>query len=562
MKNIYYRLFTAAGLMMAFYSCKSDLEVVPIEQQTIDQVFDKRDSAGRNAERFLTDIYTRLPTKDNRVGGDYLDAATDDAISSNTTNTSVQQLATGAYTAAGYPDNQWGAFYAGIRQANILIANIDKVPLKGKLGNGTSFNRVWKAEAKFLRAFFYFELVKRHGGVPLLGNRVYQLNDDVEIPRSSFEQCVNFIVSECDGIKDSLRTDPFDLTNIERPTKAAALALKSKVLLYAASPLFNGGNVASGNAVTGYTSFSAERWVKAEQAAKEVINLNQFALLNNFKDAFITQANKERIFAKQGGNNSTPESNNGPVGYSTAKNDGRTSPTQELVNAYGMANGRNIGDTGSGYNANDPYANRDPRFYATILYNGAQWLQRPVQTFEGGADKPGGTKQQTRTAYYASKFFGNYENSLNYQNATSHDHILFRYAEIMLNCAEARNENLASPDQEVYGYIESIRKRAGLNPYALAPGLSKDAMRTIIQNERRKELAFEEHRFYDVRRWKLAETLFNQQLHGLLIYQTGTGTIYQENAVLQMKFEPKMYLAPIPLNEVLKNRNMVQNPGW
>jgi hypothetical protein len=562
MKNIYHRLITAAGLMLALHACKSDLELVPIEQQTIDQVFDKRDSAGRNAERFLTDIYTRLPTKNNRVGGDYLDAATDDAISSNTTNTSVQQLATGAYTAAGYPDNQWGTFYAGIRQANIVIANIDKVPLKGKLSNGTSFNRVWKAEAKFLRAFFYFELVKRHAGVPLLGDKVYQLNDDVELPRSSFEQCINFIVSECDGIKDSLRTDPYDLVNIERPTKAAALALKSKALLYAASPLFNGGNIESSNPVTGYTSFSADRWVKAEQAAKDVINLNQFSLVNNFNDAFIVQANRERIFAKQGGNNADLESANGPVGYSTAKNDGRTSPTQELVNAFGMANGLDIGDAGSGYNANNPYANRDPRFYATIFYNGAPWLQRPVQTFEGGADKPGGTKQQTRTSYYARKFLGNYENTLNYQNATNHDHILFRYAEIILNCAEARNENLAAPDREVYSYVESIRKRAGLNPFALPLGLTKDAMRTIIQNERRKEFAFEEHRFYDVRRWKLAQTLFNQQLHGLLIYQTGTGTIYQDNPVLQMKFDPKMYLAPIPLNEILKNRSMVQNPGW
>src|SRR5690606_35425925 len=118
--------------------------------------------------------------------------------------------------------------------------NIDRVPLKGQLSNGTPLKRVWKAEARFLRAMFYFELVKRHGGVPLLGNNVYQLNDNIELPRQDFQECVEFIVSECDVVKDSLRTDPFNLTFYERPTKAAALALKARVLLYAASPLFNG----------------------------------------------------------------------------------------------------------------------------------------------------------------------------------------------------------------------------------------------------------------------------------------------------------------------------------
>ncbi len=562
MRKIYYKLFTVAGMMSVFCACKSNLEVVPIEQQTLEQVFNTRDSAGVNAERFLTDTYTRIINKGTRVGDDFLDAATDDAISSNTTNTSVQQLAMGTYTAANYQDNQWSNCYAGIRQANIFINNIDRVPLKGKLVNGTSFNRVWKAEARFLRAYFYFELVKRHGGIPLLGDKVYQLGDNVELPRNSFEECVNYIAAQCDLVKDSLRTNPFDLTVIERPTKAAALALKAKVLLYAASPLYNGGNIDGTNPLTGYASFSADRWQKAADAAKAVVDLNQFELLPNFKDVFIVQGNKERIFAKQGGNNSNIESANGPVGYTTAQNNGRTSPTQELVNAFGMANGLPITDPASGYKEETPYANRDGRFYATIFYNGAQWLQRPVQTFEGGADKPGGIKQQTRTGYYARKFMGNYEDALTYQNPTNHDHIIFRYAEILLSHAEALNEVLGAPDQRVYDDIEAIRRRAGLSPYQLAPGLSKDAMRQIIHNERRKELAFEEHRFYDVRRWKTAETEFNKQLHGIRIFQTGTGTIYQETPVLQLKFDKRMYLAPVPLEEVLKNKNMVQNPGW
>jgi hypothetical protein len=561
MKKIYYKWVVFASVMGILFSCKSDLEVEPIELQTLDQVFNSQDSAGVNAERFLIDIYSRLPRSYNRVGDDYLDAATDDAISSNSGNVSVQQLALGTYSADSYQDNQWANNYAGIRQTNIFISNIDKVPLKGKLPNGTSFNALWKSEARFLRALYYFELVKRHGGVPLLGDKIYQLNDNVELPRNSFEECINYIVSECDAIKNTLRTNPFDLNFLERPTKGAVLALKSRVLLYAASPLYNGSNIDPQNPLTGYTNFSADRWLKAEEAATELIGLNQFELLPKFKDVFITQANRERIFSKQGGNNTSVEGNNGPIGYSVSVNNGRTSPTQELVNAFGMANGLPISDPASGYQLNNPYADRDPRFYATILHNGAQWLSRPVETFEGGADKPGGSKQQTRTGYYARKFMGNFENAIKYDNL-NHDFILFRYAEVLLNFAEARNEFLSAPDGQVYSNVETIRRRAGLNPYQLAPGLSQAQMREIIQNERRKELAFEEHRFYDVRRWKLAESLFDQQLHGTTIFKTGTGTIYQEMPVLKLHFEKKMYLAPIPFSEVIKNSNMVQNPGW
>lgn len=563
MKKTYYKFLLITGLATTLiYSCKSDLETVPIEQQTIDILFDAKDSAGVSANKFLYDIYTHLPSLYTRIGGDYLDAATDDAISSNTSNTSVQQLATGAYSSNGYPDNQWSNYYTAIRQTNIFITHIDAVPLKGRLVNGTSFNRAWKAEAKFLRALFYFELVKRYGAVPIIGDQVFELGDDVSIPRNSFEECVNYIASQCDEIKDSLRTNPLDNANIERPSKGAALALKARLLLYAASPLYNGGNVDESNSLTGYLSYDAERWKKAADAAKDVVNIGAFSLMSNFKDVFLVQANQERIFIRQGGNNQDVETTNGPIGYTTSTNNGRTSPTQELVNAFGMDNGMPITDTNSGYDATKPYLNRDPRFYATILYNGAPWLSRPVQTYEAGADKPGGIKQQTRTSYYARKFMGNFETAINY-SSQNHDHILFRYAEVLLNYAEARNEYLTVPDQEVYSAVEAIRQRAGLNPYQLTPGLSKDAMRVIIHNERRVELAFEEHRFYDVRRWKEAVVTFNKQLNGEQIYLEASGNLtYRDVPVLQMQFSPRMYFAPIPYNEVVKNKNMVQNPGW
>lgn len=560
MKKHIYKLLWIAVLPVLMISCKSTLEDVPIEQQTLNFVFDQNDSAGTNASRFLYDIYISLPSLYDRVGGDFLDASTDDAVSSNPTNTSVQQLALGTYTSDNYPDEQWAKYYAAIRQTNIFIDNIDRVPLKGKVSNGNTNNMVWKAEAKFLRAMFYFELVKRYGGVPLLGDKVFQLNDNLNIPRNSFADCIQYISDECDAIKDSLRSDPIDPASIERPTKGAALALKARVLLYAASPLYNGGNVSSSNNLTGYTDYSADRWNLAAQAAKAVMDLNVFALDTSFNDIFVNQSNQERIFAKQWGINYSLETSESPIGYPQSL--GRTSPTQELVDAYGMNNGKMITDAGSGYDPNNPYKNRDFRFYKTFFYNGSSWLSRSVETFENGKDKPGGTQQQTKTGYYLRKFLGDFENTSAY---VSHprDYILFRYAEVLLNYAEAMNEYLSAPDQSVYDAVEAIRKRAKLSTYQLATNLSKDSMRVIIHNERRKELAFEEHRFWDVRRWKEAETTFNRSLHGMLIYKEGSGTLtFQQDSVFKMNFTSAMYFAPIPYSEVAKNDKMVQNPGW
>ncbi len=563
MNNLVYKILIVAAIFFLSVSCKKTLETVPIEQQTLDLVFNPKDSAGVQAKRFLYDMYSHLLGVYNRLGGDFLAAATDDAVSSNTSNTAVQQLALGTYAAGNYPDNVWENEYAVIRQANIFINNIDRVPLKGKLDNGTSMGAVWKAEARFLRALCYFELVKRYGGVPLMGDTVYQLGDNVEIPRSTFPECIQYIVDECDAIKDSLRPAPIDPAHIEMPTGAAALALKARTLLYAASPLYNGGNIDPGNKLTGYIDYSVDRWKKAAEAAKAVMDLDVFSLDADFIDVFITQDNKERIFARQGGNNTNVESANAPIGYKANVSKGQTSPTQELVDAFGMANGLPIGDASSGYDSMHPYKNRDPRLYATIFYNGAPWLGRPVETYVGGAGRPGGLIQQTRTGYYLRKFMGKFEDDANYSNHSTDD-MLFRYAEILLNYAEALNEYLPTPDNRIYDAIEAIRKRAGLSPYELPPHLNQDQMRTIIHNERRKELAFEGHRFYDVRRWKIADSVFNQQLHGMLIYKLGSGQYnYQEDEVLKMNFQsPRMYFAPIPYLEVVKNDNMIQNTGW
>jgi hypothetical protein len=568
MKN-YKNIIAIAALILAIAGCKK-YEQFPVDKGTIGSVFDSKDSLGSNAQKYLFNIYGFLKNGHNRVAGDYLDAASDDAISSAFGSTNATTiLATGAYNSYSLPsdENVWAYYYSGIRNANEFVTNIGVVPVMTKY-NGYSVKYVWKSEARFLRAMFYFELVKRYGGVPLLGNKVFNISDNVALPRNSFDDCIKYIASECDAIKDSLLVYPVadpDADNY-RPTKGSAMALKARVLLYAASPLFNGGNIDAANPLTGYSSFSADRWAAAAAAAKDVMNLGTYSLLPNFKEAFFTQNNPEILFIRVVGDNNDIESNNGPVGFTTAGGKGRTSPTQELVNSFPMLSGLAITDAASNYDSNNPYDNRDPRFTATILYNGAPWLNSQVQTYEGGPSKPNSALQQTQTGYYMRKFMGNFETTNTYSSHSA-DWLVQRYADIVLAYAEAQNE-VSGATQDVYSAVISIRKRAGItagsnNLYGLAAGMSKDQMRTIIQNERRVEFAFEESRYWDIRRWKIAEVVMNKPLTGLSIVKQNASLTYNPISVLTPKFfVPKMYLYPIPYDEVLKNPNMKQNPGW
>ena len=573
MKINKYILLLGVGGALLSASCSDDYEDVPLEQFTLDFVFSKTDSLGTQAYQYLNSVYSGMLNGHNRVGGDYLDAATDDAISSSLTENDVDKLATGQYNAASQisSDMRWSQFYEGIRTATTFINNIDVVPLMDTFNDGQPLNRAWKSEARFIRAFHYFELIKRYGGVPLLGDHVYQLGEDLELPRNTFEECVNYIVGELDAIKDSLRTAPItDLsTKGHLATREAAMALKARVLLYAASPLFNGGNIDGSNPLTGYIDYSAERWKQAADAAKYFIdNYTYFQLLSEFDKVFIADANREIIFFRQGGNNKSIETTNGPVGFSSQNlGNGRTSPSQNLVDAFPMLDGKSISDVSSGYRY-DPssmYQNRDPRLKKTVLYNGASWLNTTLETFQGGMSNPAGATQKTKTSYYLRKFMGPFENEANYYDVR-HNWISFRYGEVLLNFAEAQNE-YGGPSDDVYQVIKDLRARAGIEAgsdsmYGLNPGMSKDEMRTTIQNERRIELAFEEHRYWDIRRWKIAEDVFSKPVKGLVIINSAGTMIPNVVNVLSPSFEERRYLYPIPYSEVIKNRDMVQNPGW
>ena len=572
-------------LLLTAVSCTDSYEGTPVNMFTEDYLFSRTDSNGVVARQFLNRIYWYMRNGHNGVNGDYLDAASDDALSVNSGDPDVYKLAVGRYSASSTipSDMIWTDPYGLIRRVNILLNGIDVVPFNTTyidgLGNARPLNVSMKAEARFLRAYFYFELMKRYGGIPIIGDKVYDLNENIELPRSTFEQTVKYIVSELDAIKDDLRSLPLPdaAANAHVVTTQAAQALKIRVLLYAASPLFNEKPVESGNELVGYATYDRERWKTAADAARSFMNAygtdgGPLGLDPNFKDVFTNwydnTIHKEMIFFRENDSNTSIETANGPLGLSGAKQgNGRTNPTQNLVDAFLMKDGYFINEEGSAYeyDPQHPYDNRDPRLEYTIIHNGTNWLNNTMQTWQGGANNPLGSSYSL-TSYYMRKFMGNFESGSEYQ-ATLHNWVMFRYAEILLNFAEAENEYLSSPSQDVYDAIIALRKRAGIeagndNLYGLRDDMSQADMRKVIQNERRIELAFEEHRYWDIRRWRLAEMIYAQPVKGMFITTSLTGTTYIPQDVLTVDWDNKRYLYPIPYSEVIKNKNMVQNPNW
>lgn len=534
--------------MIFLNACKSgDLEKKPLNLWQEDYVFDTTDSLGDFAKGYLTEIYTNLPKGYNRIANNILDAASDDAISSQNAST-IERFTNGQISSFNNPDDAWYNNYQGIRRANKFLTNIDKVPFKATMQQEKGY---WIAEAKFLRAYFYFELFKRYGGVPLLGDNVLGLNSNLNIQRNTSKETTDYILSQLEEVIAAGRPDPITDGNLGRATRGAAMALKSRLLLYLASPLYNANASATGD----------ESWNKAANAAKALMNLNAFSLHSSFSTLFTTRKNAEVILAYQRANTSDLETSNTPIGYAgPVSANGYTSPTQELVDAFEMKDGKSY-TVSTLFSGSAPYLNRDPRFYLTIFHNDFKWLNRNIETFEGGRDKPGGIVTQTKTGYYMRKFMADFTSASVFSNQT-HNFPLFRYAEILLNFAEARNE-FSGPDSDVYKAIEDIRKRAGLSPFTLPLGLTQAQMREVIRHERRVEMAFEEQRFWDIRRWKIAESVLNGSLHGMKITKTGTTYTYDRIPATNVSFEaPKMYSYPIPYDELTKNNKLTQNQGW
>lgn len=554
--NIYCTMALSVIFSLFVQSCDS-FEEEPLDVVSEEKLWQSADSTATYPIRYLYGIYTELPSLHNRLNNDYLDSGTDNGMPSmNKSNQgNVNAFRNNGISARNVVDvDTWGNCYEGIRRANVFLAHIDGAVTSAALA---PMKPTWKAEVRFLRAFFYFELVKRWGGVPMLGDKVFWENDKIQIARSSVDACVTYILSELEAIEGDLFTAKglADL-NIGRITDGAAKALKSRVLLYMASPLYN-------------TENSSVKWELAAKAAKDVMDMNVYSLHSSYTTLFTTIKNTESIFIKEAANSTTVETNNSPVGYQSLSHSckGYTSPSQSLVDSYLTLDGKLITDAGSGYDDQDPFNNRDPRLKASIFYNGSPWLGRNVQTYEGGMDKPNGSTPQTKTGYYLRKFMGAFESSSVFGN-TPHAFSIIRYAEILLNYAEALNEYDPSQKTEIEGALIKIRDRAGINAgsdgrYGLPTTYDQLEMRKIIQNERRIELAYEDHRFFDIRRWKTAETVMNQPIKGMKIVNTNGTLNYQVVEVEKSTFDKtRMYLSPIPQVEMYANPLLEQNPGW
>ncbi|MCH5685979.1 RagB/SusD family nutrient uptake outer membrane protein [Niabella sp. W65] len=339
MKKIIFYL--SALLIIGLPSCKK-WETEPKDRVLISDVFDPTDKEAVQAKAYLFGIYSLLPNGFNRIDGDFLDAATDDAVPSSE-RSNVSFFTNGQLTAVNYPDNNWFNSYSIVRRCNVFLKNIAVVPVSDSL------IKRYKAEARFLRAFSYFELLKRYGGVPLIGDEVLDLDSDVNIARSSYADCVSYIAGELDAIKNDLAPgSKITVTDFGRANLEAALALQCRLYLYAASPLFNGGGVATDpqkKILTGYTDYDPSRWDKVIAAAEELIAIGYNKLpagtgTATYRNVFTTKINTDIIFSKQSANSTGLEAASAPVGYvAPAASNGRTSPTQDFLNAFPNLNG-------------------------------------------------------------------------------------------------------------------------------------------------------------------------------------------------------------------------------
>ena len=589
MNNRAFRITLAALLaLLGTTGCQGVLDVTPKDQFPDQAVF----SDPNLAQAFLNDAYRGLGHGLYEI---MLASMTDETHFIHNYNTEVvlQSIITssarGALDDGRYSHFNWGPSYGRIRQTNIFLSHIDGAAFDDAL------KQRMKGEAYFLRAYFYHNLMRMYGGVPLI-TKVYGLNEDYAVARNSLKETVDFIVANADSAAALL---PLSYTgvNVGRATKGAALALKARVLLYAASDLYNANP--SGMPETGYTTPQdrVALWRAAKDAAKAVMDLGIYGLFRpsaatpqeaarNYGDLFLQQMSSEvilsRFFLSTRDDGYNPGLHNGPNGFHTW---GGNTPIQNVVDDYRMADGSKF-DWSNPVEAAAPYANRDPRFYASIAYDGASWRTRPddvknldplgtIQTFRS-LTLPGGTVVaglDTRdspvenwngaySGYYLRKFI---DPSINAQFTKEQvPWIYFRYAEVLLNYAEASIELNEVPD--ALTALNQIRRRAGMPDLVAGPDLLDE-----YRNERRVEMAFEEQRFFDARRWMIAPQVLNKDAFGINIFANGTSSTdrstwtnyrYEPHSIQRRAWDDKMYFMPISRDELNRNPSLRQNPGF
>lgn len=546
-KSIHHILISIGLIfILGLTSCEDFLEVTPKDQVTDNVLFESPE----NADLFLNHIYSGLQDPFNT--SDVEENMTDNSISSSGFTFSRSVYSTSEYNASN-PPSYWEQ-YTNIRNCNLFIERVSESDLP----------EAWKtqrlAEARFLRAYSYHLLWTHYGGVPIITN-VLDRNtqgDEIFRSRNTDAETFSFITDECAAIADDLPVE----AEAGRASKGAALTLKGWCELFNASPLKN-------------PSSDKSKWTLAAQTSKMVIDLEAYSLFPDYNTMFFEENNnnQEVIFARQylGGTElgGSREGLQGPAyaGGTQLSYGGGPNPTQELVDEYLMANGLPISDPASGYDPQNPYLNREKRFYQSIVYDSALWLGFEMVMKQGlgsknETDLSDSKDAVTRTGYYVRKGMNPKYSISGYNQLNSANFIIFRYAEVLLNYAEAQNEAIG-PDESVYDAINQVRHRSELPP--LPEGLSQDEMRIIIHRERRVELAFEEKRWYDLIRWKMAETKLNGTLNAMVIEEQNGKWVYTVTPAaggLRIFYADKNYLYPIPQWAMDQNSKLEQNPNY
>lgn len=572
-------IILALTVAITVLSCKkSPLDITPDGRLTFEEVF--KDEI--KTESFVNTIYSKIPPYFFHYNNySFLAGITDEAQEVRNTfigglalQWQIGGLTPSANPLAGMLD--YGQWWQGISHANLFLSYIDNANIK----DAAKKSRL-KAEVQMLRAFFYWELVKQYGAMPVVTEPFEPGFKFNTLTRPAFETIVDFIVSDCDAVISNPNV-PLRIGNASergRFPRAVAYAIKSQALLFNASPLWNPSN-------------NQAKWGRAADAGREALQAltaqGNFRLFDDYGNYFVrsqdlgaTILDRETIHEIPGETGvfsviNTIPSNGELIGTSAG-----ACPSQELVDSYEMQGtgepavlGYQDGDhlqpiinAASGYDEAHPYIGRDPRFYATVFHNGAYYgpingREHYIETFTGGRDQLLAYVQftNTRTGYYMKKFYDPLipANQL-VQPARWKK---YRLAEIYLNFAEAENE--ANGPLGAYDAVNTVRRRAKMPD--LPAGLTQDLMRERIRRERRVEFAYEEHRFWDVRRWKILPNT-DKLVTGMEIKRQGDGSFIYKRFVTERRaagWQDKYFLFPIPISEtsIIPNFGKSQNPGW
>ncbi|WP_031527201.1 RagB/SusD family nutrient uptake outer membrane protein [Dyadobacter crusticola] len=616
-------IFLAALATTGLVSCDTEfLDVTPPTEIPAEEVWKE----GALAEGFVTGIYQGL--QQGGFSEQMLASLTDEAVFTHT-GRNINTVNEGSLSPSnlGWVDDTygWGPMYTRIRATNLALAN---------LPTATFTDETLKArlmgESYFLRAYYYQQLLRYYGSVPLI-TKVYSLNEDYSVPRNTYEECVKFIVMNCDSAAMLLKGK----AEVKgRATEVAALALKSRVLLYAASDLHDMTTAKAKSSVLaaypnpeflGYVSGDRKaRWQAAQAAAKAALDASSGGYKLNLTAPVTAEQGKQNYVSIAMGGGSLDKSvdasgaseiifgryfspslnegarqmglNNGPNGY---HNWAGNTPIGLLVDDYQMMDGTNFSWTNPTHKAM-PYANRDPRLYATVLYDGAPWKPRPsdandpanqVQTGSydlldekgalfnrKGLDTRSSSIEDwngSRTGYYMRKFID--PNPSLYDN-TDRQNIpwpFIRVTEVVFNYIEASIE--LGQEAEALTWLNRIRYRAGM-PAIKASGT---ALRDAYRHEKRIEMAYEEQRYHDARRWMIAKETLGRPLQYITVlgkFKPGKSmrepyhydpTVYdytytpvEEKSHENRTWLDKMYFRPFSRDEINRNAKLVQNPGY